>query len=353
MAPRPRLHRELVRRFRRPCGHGRYKGGLRQVMSSRIHPRTVQARPAICSALLAGTAALALWPCPMRLPELFWNSVLDALHFPVFAAVGLVVHWALPQRHRPLLPHSLFSAGLAALFALLIELVQPLFGRTASLTDLVNGLLGIATGVGGVLVWRLPVRGTWRVVFLWASAGCALSAFFPVFAGAHAALWRQARFPILGDFESDTELRLWRAQGGAEQGGRPTAVRRTDAWATRGKWSLQVQLGEGGWPGVNYAAGDSNWAGHKALRLSVLNPGPPFELCVRIDDDGDCSRQRQRFGRTVSLVKGVNELRILTEEIRSAPAERELDLASIRRVVLVVVGAAAGRTFMLDSVTLE
>jgi hypothetical protein len=168
-------------------------------------------------------------------------------------------------------------------------------------------------------------------------------------------IWRTSSFPVLGAFESEIELRLWRAQGGRAEA--PTTVRLADSPAARaGFRSLEVRAGErsgGAGPGVQYLAGGANWEPYRELAAELYNPGGPLALSLRIDDDGDCFDPGSRFQRHVVVEHGWTTLRIPTAEIRDGPVARVLDLRSIRRMILFTSAGEGPRVFYLDDVRLS
>lgn len=107
------------------------------------------------SALLVVSFGLAgLWHTDSYSP--FMGAITDALHVPAAIVLALCLQLWLAPLQRPWLAWSL---GIAVL--LLLEVVQPWFGRSAELSDIGNGLLGL----GWVALCK-HMRWHWRAVLL-------------------------------------------------------------------------------------------------------------------------------------------------------------------------------------------
>lgn len=291
------------------------------------------------------------WPVHVRVDAQFWGQLFDVTHIPLLAWLAAVLCYALPDSVQPTTRRYALAFALSVLFALMVEILQPHFGRTQSLEDVLNGSLGAALGLTGLAAWRRPGKWLWRGGHALAFAGALLVALWPAYEEWRGLRWRQKHFPSLGDFENDEELRLWRAQGGSR--GHPTNISFTRAHASMGEQSLRVVGGAGDWAGVNYSAGDKDWRPFRALTLEVFNPRDPFTLHVRVDDNGNCAQLAGRFERGFELVHGWNRLRIPTAELELGPVNRRLNLKSIRRVDVFTGDHEPQRFWFLDNVHLE
>lgn len=269
---------------------------------------------------------------------------MDGGHVPYLGAIAALFFYA--QRSGRLVTRATRAVAAIFLWAGLVELIQPAFGRTASWSDFGNGLLG-ATLAACILV--CGHRHWWKRMLLF----CLLSAvamfwrFFPALEEWDAIRLRQRQFPMLGDFESGAELRFWVAP---ESGN--TRLQRVPMHAISGKNSLSVSVIGPGWPGVRYLAEDQDWSAFSTLIFDVYNPGEPFHLAVRIDDVESTSL-RDRFDGSYRIASGANHIRIPLAKASSQPAGRPLNLGTIRRVVFFTENLPPGQSYFLDAVRLE
>lgn len=275
----------------------------------------------------------------------FTERLMDAVHVPFFAAVAIFLHHLDPAGLLAR-PRRAIAAGIAATaLAAATEIIQPYTGRGGSLIDFINGVLGIALAVSVCGGWGRGSGALRPLLIGGAALACTLIALRPAWREFRGIVWRARHFPLLGDFESADELRIWRAsQIDSDLPG--AAVARSTAWATRGTYSMLVDIRPGAWPGVRLLTGEQDWRGYTALALDIENPGDAFTLALRLDDAASRDHAT-RYHRALPITPGLNRIRIPLAEARP------LDLARIRRLLLFVDHPAAPRQFRIDHVRLE
>jgi hypothetical protein len=289
-------------------------------------------------AVLVPLMALMLIPIKIEVNANFWDALMDAAHVPVFAMVTWLFFATNPaglvRRRDALIAATLLAFG----GALAVELLQSCTGRDGNLPDLAYGTLGIALAASALAA--RPV-----ITALLALTAAAL-VFAPPLAEARGMAWRARNFPLLGDFESDEELRLWFARDrdhlvSAESGAR------VSAHATHGTHSLRVPIRVVHWAGVRLLCADQDWSTYHALVFDLYNDGPPFTLALRIDD-ARSSMHADRLNAALPMMSGANTLRVPLAEVA-----RVIDLRAVRRVVFFELQPKAEHTYYLDHVRLE
>ncbi len=307
------------------------------------------------SIALAFTLALltlgSFWPVRMQVDPSFWGRVFDVGHIPMLGWLAAVLLYALPERVQPSTRRPALALALAVGFAAVVEILQPFFGRSKSLGDLVNGSTGAALALTGIAAWQRTGNWLWRGCHAVALAAALAVALWPAYVEWRGIRWRQTHFPSLGAFEDEAKLKLWRSQGGSR--GHATNITLTRARASQGERSLRVVGVAGDWAGVNYSAGDKDWTPFRALSVDVFNPREPFTLFVRVDDNGNCATLADRFERGFELVRGWNRLRVPTSELERGPKERRLNMKAVRRVAVFTGDGEPQRFWFLDNVRLE
>lgn len=305
-------------------------------------------------ALAATLAALTFgffWPVRLGVDAAFWGHIFDVGHIPMLGWLAAVLLYALPERVQPSARRHVLAFALATSFAAVVEVLQPYFGRSKSLSDLCNGAIGAALALTGIAAWQRTGNWLWRGGHSVVLAGALAIALWPAYEEWCGIRWRQTHFPSLGDFEDTAELKLWRPQGGSP--GHPTNASLTRARASQGEQSLRVVGGAGDWAGVDYSGGGKDWTSFRALSLDVFNPREAFALFVRVDDNGHCTKLADRFERGFTITRGWNRLRVPTADIERGPKERRLNLKSIRRVAMFTGDGEPQRFWFLDNVHLE
>jgi hypothetical protein len=297
--------------------------------------------------LAAAILTLLLLPVHPAVQEGIWSALGNAVHFPLMAVFTIVLCylWTVGPRARSL-PYKTVAV-VACATVLLTELIQPMVGRNASLVDVVHGLLGVAAGLVGIYAWRDGGRPL-RLIHALFTVALLVPILHPMWLEWRAHVHRSQLFPVLGAFEDDIELRLWRDRSPIFKW--PTTLKLSSEHVSEGLRSLAVRTGDGAWPGVIYIAGGLDWEPYDALQWEVYNPADPFRLAIRIDDTRDPDSGAS-FNRSMTVEPGWNRFEVSTEDIRRGPDAHPLDLGHIQRVYIYAEGNRR-RLFFLDGVRL-
>jgi hypothetical protein len=295
----------------------------------------------------AGILTLFFVPIHPTVHEGIWKAVGDALHYPLIASVTLLVFLVSRAGGRSAAVRYRVTGLFAVVIVALIELIQPLFGRSASWNDALIGILGVISALGGIYAWReggFAFRAGHTILATLVMGTLLL----PTWMEWRAAGWRTASFPLLGGFEEAIELRLWRDHSPKKKW--PTTLKISSEHVSEGRHSLAVRIGDGAWPGVVYYAGGSDWSAYDHLRWDVYNPSKPFRLAIRVDDRFDL-RYEKSFHTSMRVEPGWNRFEIPVSRIRDEPKLGALDLTRIRRLYVYADGDGSG-LFFIDHVRL-
>ncbi len=287
------------------------------------------------SAISVAVLALCLTPFGFAEDSEWVKRVFDALHVPLFAAVSYLLIRV--TNRTPSLKTALAVGVLVAIGSAVIELVQPTFGRSASMTDLLNGFLGILFGCcAAVLTGSIRARLLLSLCFL----AVFFLALTPAYREYRIAEWRWRLLPTVADFEDDLGLRFWRPTGGA---------RLSVSTEQLPSKSLLVQTTPGEWSGAGFHCGNSSWRGYTALTFTVYNDSADrFSLGVRIDDSRRQPGYDERFNTGIPLNPGHNTISIPLDTVARGPKNGRLDMDSIRRMVVFVAPEEPARRLFLD-----
>ena len=185
------------------------------------------------------------------------NEITNAGHYPAFFIATAIFTLFLATTRPPLLA-TVISLISSVVLAALIEEIQPYFGRSRSMEDLIHGASGSAAAAVAMWLWynRKDFR-YWRSLL-------ALHGLFSFLLGVTRALplyfefraiqIRTMRFPILSDFTYESELRLWRTNFEDDYGNRASVV--TRGYTPDGHNGVLVGTLADRYSGVSYAAGD-------------------------------------------------------------------------------------------------
>jgi len=239
------------------------------------------------------------------------------------------------------------SAVVSVLLMVVVELIQPFVGRTASFADVQMGLLGVFLALSGMLVWRSQVRGLLKVTYLLLFVLTLVWVVQPAWSEWRAFWLRDQQFPVLGGYESGLEKKLWKAHG------KGTTISFSDKHVVEGVNSLRIETIGHTWSGVRYAAGDQDWRGYQFLKIELYNAGAPFMLNIRIDDGVHNSPgYGDRYDGQYRLEAGDNTLMISLAEVENRPKSRLLAMSEIRKMILFLSKEETSREFYLDDIRL-
>ena len=277
------------------------------------------------------------------------RSTMDMGHFFAFGILALFCYRVL-RAHLNQKNAYLAAIAFSAVLVLMIEAIQPWFGRTAAFGDIFTSYLGIITFISLLFVWHNPLKKKWQkwghialVIFI------VVSVIAPAINAWYGILWRLQQGPNLGQFEHKVELQFWQAN---EVGRNAAQIMRSTDVAHDGQYSLKVMAGTTNWSGTTYNAEHANWQPYKTLSFYVYNPGDTLKLTVRIDDDGDTWMMSNRFNKSFHLQKGWQNISIPIEEIADGPKHRKMNMRAIQRVLFFISKKSKTRVFYLDDVTL-
>jgi len=273
----------------------------------------------------------------------------DAAHFPAFLLLTLLFYFIFFQ-DRSFAFRIISGTTIATILAISSELLQSFIpGRTAALNDMFANLLGIGAALTGFWIWnqsRSPLLSRKKLLHALVTIGIATALAWPYLQHVNARLAGQKQFPTLSDFHHPRFALLWKTQKGAKAKLSELTDHATPA--------LEVTFpGKQNFEGINYRPGSQDWSDFNSLQILLINPGTPFTLGIRIDDDGDISQLNARFNAGPILKPGENQLSFPLETIRQAPENRELNLEAIRRIALFTLKDSGRRKFQIVRVWLE
>ena len=227
------------------------------------------------------------------------------------------------------------------IFGGLIELVQAYIGRDGSWSDLLRDMTGTWLG----LFWAQGAN-----LWIWLGRLISFVLLLPnittVFYEGRYQLNITQQFPLLAGFESSIETY-----------GRPGIVERSSEFHTQGNYSLKVGLTTRKYTSIVFNRIINNWSGYKTFAFDMYNPDPQILLMtVRVNDAQHNLNgwvTQDRFNRSLVLNPGWNHFSFAIEDIRNAPAKREMDLLHITWVEIFAKNLPAPRSVYIDKVRLE
>lgn len=264
-------------------------------------------------------------------------------HIIFFSILLLLVQSFKPLTHWR---QWLLVSAIALVLGVGIESIQYFVGRNSSWSDLLHNLFGVWIG----LFWgQKPTLQIWclRLASLW----CVLPSAWIVIDSVWVDQEMRKQFPLINSFELRPEIQQVRANVKREK------IQKVSDIALHGSYSLAVHLTTQKYSGIRLVGPYGDWSPYQFLVMDFYNPDDePFVLVLKISDyqhDIGSNQYADRFNRVVTLHTGWNEVRINMDDIRNAPAEREMQLEKMTGLGVFAVKLPKPRTFYWDNVRLE
>lgn len=283
-------------------------------------------------------------------PDLWWQVFFEAMHAPLFGIIAVCLLAMTPQGWHWQVRLILASTA-TLLLAVLSELAQaPLPNRNASMSDLVNDMLGAFAFLSVAVVlspnFHIPRgRGRWLILF----AIVLLVWPFKPLADISAAYWkRYDQLPSIAPIGSQNASLFYILDN---------AQVRTVASNQPGRVASEFRFGPIGSSRIHLHDPWSDWRPYQALVLDLENLGErTLQLTIRIHDEAHLRGDQphdDRFNRLLEFLPGRQEIRIDLADVETAPRDRSMDMGHIDGVVLFGKEAAAGGQFVIHDVRLD
>nr|PZN17760.1 MAG: hypothetical protein DIU80_23935 [Chloroflexota bacterium] len=275
----------------------------------------------------AAAIALLLLPLPIEGAAQRWPALTEAVqnfaHPVLFAWLAHHAFVAL-RRRQPQPSRAPFVQVLliALVCGAATEMVQSFTGRTVSLTDLINDVLG----AGFVLLIHALAEqptpaGRRRLAVLAVVSGTVLAAPLSITSAAY--VMRSVQAPVLW---KDGTFLSWRFS----------------SWQT------------GWYTGLVVDEPVADWTAWRFLEVDLENPAAdPLPIVVRVHDRLHNQWLRDRYnGRFIVSPETRETLRIPVEDIRHGPENRFMDMEAIRGIAVFTITRGATRHFKVQEIRL-
>lgn len=147
----------------------------------------------------------SLLPLKKIMPAHLVAEITNTLHYPSGIVLALML---LPLLRKSPRLAPLLWAGAVLMFGA-IEIIQPFFGRTGNLPDWLQSSAGITIGLLFTRINAHTPAALKRLLFTVTGVLLYLCAS-PLFQKVQILLAHEQQFPLIADFESEDDLRLWK-----------------------------------------------------------------------------------------------------------------------------------------------
>jgi hypothetical protein len=300
--------------------------------------------------VLVAIVALLFFSVPAN--NLWWREAVNSGHTLLFIFLSFVIYHQIRARAR--FPNTLiiylYVLILGLLLGAVIEALQTLVQREASISDMYKNFLGIMTGLCLISAFNLKnvhYQNLTRFLFVFVGAGFLMLGMMPLMQLSWHYIERKSAFPVIIDFDANWSSSFIHLNN-AEMLKLPNSTQKKND-----KLHL-VRFGQGEYPGVSIIEPEPNWSGYHQLRLKVFSMNEhDINLTMRVHDKMHNQDYSDRFNKKLVIHPGLNKLEITLNQIQHGPLNRELDLTNIAGVILFSSEQEQQLRFYVSNLILE
>lgn len=274
----------------------------------------------------------------------FWNLG----HILYFFLLPYAILPYLIKRHLTLPFQLLIIFGFTLALGSVIELVQSCFMRTPDVEDVFRDIIGALCYLAFLSPARKEIFKRFPYLLKTIALGLILLQIAPVVIALADEFRARARFPVLSDFESPSEIQRW-------EGNAHYSI--DTEFAHSGQHALKVSFKNTQFSGVSLHYFPENWECYNSFQFYAYNSSPEMvPIVCRIHDEIH-SRSDQhfndRFNHTFHLTRGWNRIEIALKTVRNAPVNRQMDMRHIWGVGIFVWQLHKSYAIYLDDFKLQ
>ena len=291
---------------------------------------------------------VALLFIPLDSGNLWWRAAFNSGHTIVFIILSFPLYFWLKSVFNSFTPAVLYLLVLATgmLFGMVIEVLQGLLQREASVDDLYRNLFGIISGLGLVSLKHQKVLSK-KILLSLFSLGFLLSGMASLLQISWHYVERDKAFPLIADFgaawsSSFVQLNNVELLGPvARAGDEDTKLYR-------------LRFDPEKYPGVSIIELEKNWLFYNRLRFKVFSDNSvDVDLFLRVHDKSHNQNYNDRFNLQYLIRPGLNEVVIDLNQVRKAPIGREMDLANVAGITIFLIDTETILFLELGNIFLE
>ena len=247
---------------------------------------------------------------------------------------------------------TLFISACSVVIGLLIEFIQPYFGRNRSAIDFIYDLLGI---IFSIIIYKKPDCSYFKSNFLMLISFLVLAWGWPMFKFYIG--WQINQSPIILNFERNWEEFIYTPSQDVQLEIMHNASIKTPnillshSNNSMGKITLSTQHI---YSGINLSYLQHDWTHYKQLNWEIFSlHESPFFLTLRVHDDVHNQNYNDRFNYKFVVMPGFNEFEVALGDIKASPKAREMDLSNIRNLSFFISQPSKEIIFYLDNILLK
>ncbi len=294
--------------------------------------------------LIAGVIILFLVPVPWGISNPWLSNFWNAGHLLGF----FIISRCLAPYCQRFVPDFAFSitAIITLLMAGGIEIVQATINRQPSWNDFVLSSIGIFYGLLAFEPFKKRLIKNYLTLLATIITG-GVYATFPFVALTIDKTLAETRVPLIIDFS--TPFEHFRLSGTSN-------YERVTYPPNPNEKAVKVNFTTVPYSMLHIRGFTPNWSNYSALYIDTyLSGSTPLRVNISIEDQIHTQNGRpfnDRFTRVYQLNPGRNILTLLLDDIKKAPASRNMELSHIKRIALYTMNLEANRQIYLNKIQL-
>ncbi|MCC6931867.1 MAG: hypothetical protein IT292_01240 [Deltaproteobacteria bacterium] len=306
-------------------------------------------RPSIIPLALLAYILLLFAPIDIIGSNIVIDRLADAGHLLIFF-LATILSLRIMTKHSAPSPEliKLLALGIGSLIVI-TELIQPYVGRSASFYDALFGLFGLALGLIDYKMYFKRIRGKYLYATILLNCLLVTLSLIPVLYATEIYLLGRKIFPVISDFESPLELKLWQPYA-LSSNSQPSIALSRD-FKSSGRSSLAIGLPQAKFAGLEYRWQFYFERSFDKLLFDIYNPSNRFVLHLRADDKRE-AEFNDRYNKQFVIPPGWHTISLPLTDL-TTPGGRQIDIYKLRRLLFFLDEDYLPSTFYLDNIRLE
>ncbi|MEZ5358272.1 MAG: VanZ family protein [Candidatus Zixiibacteriota bacterium] len=318
------------------------------------------ARIIIISLIVAIITVIVLYGVELPGHTMLWREIGNAGHIPLFGVMAVVLLYLSRALLGERFPHPLVHFGISFIltggFGFITEFIQWFTPRDADFWDIVRDVIGAFVFLGVVALFDkksfpgLRKSALKKTALILSVLIVLLAGMSPVIAWLGGYVYRSAKAPLICGFESGIDRLFIRMHSADIEFVPNQYFDSTESNET----CVRITLRPAQYPEFYFKEPLPNWSPYNHFSYQVFSPADTaIRLYMRIEDVHHKGVFNDRFNRFFTIVPGLNRIDIPLEDIRRAPADREMDMTFISAFSLFAKDTRTPFELYLDNFELK
>lgn len=319
-----------------------------------------RARIIILAIAMALVTVYLLYAVELPGYNMLWRELENAGHIFLFGVASIVLLFLsrtlLAEKiHQPIYHYGI-SFIVTGGFGFATEFMQWFTPRDADFWDIVRDVVGAFVFLGVFALFdkkNLPeLRASFgkKALLIIAILIVFLAGMSPVIAWTGGYVYRSAQAPAVCGFESFTDRLFIRMHSADIQFVPNSCFDSTEANTT----SARVVLHPAKYPEFYFMEPLPDWSAYSQFTFDIYSPADTaMQLFMRIEDIHHRGAYTDRFNHNFTVYPGLNTVVIPLDDIRQAPANREMDLTQISAFSIFAKNVQGDIVLYLDNFELK